>query len=137
MFARLVGGQIADVGLALLDEQHGPVVELLEIIGGVEQAVPLEAEPLHVLHDRIDVLGLFLGGVGVVEAQVALAAVLEGGAEVEADRLGMADVQIAVGLGRKARVHPAGELAGAVVLVDDGVNEIGWGRFARHGLALP
>jgi hypothetical protein len=47
-----------------------------------------------------------------------------GQAEVQADRLGMADVQIAVGLGRKARVDPAGELAGGVVLLDDLLDEV-------------
>src|SRR3546814_11722109 len=39
---------------------------------------------------------------GVVEAQVAQAAELGGDAEVQADRLGVADVQVAVGLGREA-----------------------------------
>ena len=67
---------------------------------------------------------LFLGGVGVVEAQVALAAVLLGEAEVEADRLGVADVQVAVRLRREARVDAAAEPAGAVVLLDDLLDEV-------------
>ncbi len=46
-----------------------------------------------------------LAGVGVVEAQVAAAAELLGDAEVEADGLGVADVEVAVGLGGKARAH--------------------------------
>jgi len=78
VLADLVAGQIADVGFALVDELHGPLVELLEIVGGVEQAVPLEAQPAHVIHDGIDVLLFLLGRVGVVEAQVALAAVFSG-----------------------------------------------------------
>ena len=57
--------------------------------------------------DGIDVLVLLLGRVGVVVAQVALAAVLCGDAEVQADRLGVADVQVAVGLRRETRRHPA------------------------------
>ena len=36
-----------------------------------EQRVPLEAEPLHVLPDGVDVLDVFLGRVRVVEAEVA------------------------------------------------------------------
>ena len=64
---------------------------------------PVEAEPAHVALDGVDVLLLLLGRIGVVEAQVAAAAELLRDAEVEADRLGVADVQIAVGLGRKAR----------------------------------
>jgi len=45
-------------------------------------------------------------------------------AEVEADRLGVANVQIAVGLGRKARVHPAAMLVGLDVGADDVADEI-------------
>ena len=57
VLADLVGGQVADVGLAGLDQLHGPLVELLEVVGGVEQPVfPVEAEPADVLHDRVDVL---------------------------------------------------------------------------------
>ena len=77
ILADLVGGQIADVRLARLDELDRPIVKLLEVVGGVEQPVfPIEAQPADVVHDRIDVLLLFLGRIGVVEAQVALAAVI-------------------------------------------------------------
>jgi hypothetical protein len=58
---------------------------------------------LHGFLDGVDVLLLFLLGVGVVEAQVAGAAVGLRQAEVQADALGVADVQVAVGLGREAR----------------------------------
>jgi hypothetical protein len=51
--------------------------------------------------------GLLLGGIGVVEAQVALAPKLGRKSKVEADRLGMPDVQVAVRLGRKTRLHPS------------------------------
>ena len=41
-------------------------------------------------------------GVGVVKAQVANAAIVARQAKVDADALGMAHVQVAVGLGREA-----------------------------------
>ena len=63
---------------------------------------PIEAEPAHVLDDRIDIFLLFLGRVGVVEAQMTPAAKLLGGAEVQTNGLGMADMQIAVRLRRKS-----------------------------------
>ena len=69
-----------------------------------------------------------LRGVGVVEAQVALAAELGGQAEVQADGLGVADVQVAVRLGRKARVHAPAVLVGLQVLEDDVADEMGWQR---------
>ncbi len=125
VLADLVRGQVADVGLARLDQLHRPLVQLVEVIGGVEQAVfPIEAQPADVVHDGIDVLGLFLLGVGVVEAQVGLAAELRRQAEVEADGLGVADVQVAVGLGRKARVHAAAVLVGLQIVEDDVADEI-------------
>ena len=71
----------------------GEVVELLEVVGRVvEVLLPVEAEPVDVTLDRVGVLLLLLRGVRVVEAEVAAAAVLEGEAEVEADRLRVADV---------------------------------------------
>jgi hypothetical protein len=82
------------------------LVGLLEIVGAVEEAVaPVEAQPVDVLLDGVHKLGVLLGGVGVVHAQVADAAELFGGAEVDAQRLAVADVQIAVRLRREAGVH--------------------------------
>src|SRR5262249_17131756 len=115
-----------------------PLIELIEIVGGEIKPGPLEAEPVDVERDGIDVFLLLLAGVGVVEAQVAMAAVLECGAEVEADRLGVADVQVAVGLGRKARADLR-VLAGAEVLVDHLVNEVYGDRCvgSHEGDSLP
>ena len=104
MLADLFGGEVVDVGFARLNELQSPLVELAEVVGGVAEALPLEAEPAHVGHDGVDVLLLFLFGIGVVEAQVGFAAELVGETEVDADGLGVADVQVAVGLGRKARL---------------------------------
>ena len=97
------------------DERFGGAVHEVEIVAREVEVArrraaerrlgrgPVEAEPVDGLDDRVDVLLLFLLGVGVVEAQVADAAVIGREAEVEADALGVADVQIAVRLGRKAR----------------------------------
>ena len=71
---------------------------------------------------------LFLFGIGVVEAQVGLAAELVGEAEVDADGLGVADVEVAVGLGWKARLDlRVAELFGAHVLGDLVAEEVGRG----------
>ena len=110
---------------------HGPFVKLLEIIRSVVEPIrPVKAQPVHVFHDRFDIFDVFLGWVGIIEAQVAQAPVLGGQAEIETNRFGMANVQIAVRLRRKARVHPAAKSAGPVVLFDDLLNEVergtGW-----------
>src|SRR5690625_7625277 len=66
------------------------------------RAVPLIAQPAHVFLDGVDVLLAFLFRVGVVKAQMAAPAELLGQTKVEADGFGMADVEVAVGLRRKA-----------------------------------
>src|SRR3972149_3532550 len=59
--ARPVGRPLVHVGLAGLDELHGPRVELLEVVARVvEVRAPVEAEPTHVAHDRVHVLPALL-----------------------------------------------------------------------------
>ena len=107
-------------------ELQRPLVELGEVVGGVAEPLPVEAQPADVGHDGIDVLLLFFFRVGVVEAQVGLAAELVGQAEVDADGLGVADVQVAVGLGRKAGLdRGVAVLFGAHILGDDVAEEVG------------
>ena len=141
MFANFFGGEIVDIGLAVANQLEGPFVELIEVIRSVEKSIPVEAEPLHVGHDGIDVFGFFLLGIGVVETQVGMAGEFVGEAEVEADRFGVADVEIAVGLGRKAGLHAAVVLIGLEVVEKDVAYEVGWARLrggvcARVGLGI-
>jgi hypothetical protein len=63
--------------------------------------VVVKAQPFHAVDDGVDVFLFFLGRVGVVETQVAAALIIARQPEVQADRLGVADVQVAVRLGRK------------------------------------
>jgi hypothetical protein len=129
IFAHLVGGQAVDVRLALAHELLGPLIELLEVIGRVIQVLaPVEAEPLDIALDLVDVLLRFLDGVGIVEPEIAPSAELVRDAEVDADRLGVADVQTAVRLGRKSRHDRAARFARHHVLGDDLSDEI-----ARRG----
>jgi hypothetical protein len=144
--AHLLRALRIDIGLAVADQGLGEVVHPLEVVRGVvEVLVPVPAQPPHRIDDGIDVLLLFLLRVGVVEAQVAGAAVVARQAEVQADRLGVAEMQVAVGLGREAgadfrRVHSADYLlrgraglpgpgapgipAGGKVGIDDVADEI-------------
>ena len=127
--ANLVGGEAVHVGLAVANQLLGERVHLLEVVRGVEHPLgPVESEPAHVLLDRVDVLDVFLRRIGVVEAEVADPAEFLGDAEVETDRLGVADVQIPVGFGRETRVtrrpcRPALQIAG-----DDLTDEVEWTR---------
>src|SRR5207302_10686276 len=84
--AHLLLRLVVDIGLAGADEMLGPLIKLLEIIRCVIKVfAPVEAEPAHGALDGIDILLLLLGGVGIVEAQVAATAEFLGDAEIEAD----------------------------------------------------
>ena len=103
----LLGGLLVDIGTALLDAPFGKVPKILEIVGSVDLLAPFEAEPLDVLLNGADVFHVLLLGIGVVHAQVADAAELTGGAEIHGDGFGVADVQVAVGLGWETGLQSA------------------------------
>ena len=94
---------------------------------------PAADERVYVGDDGIDVLDIFLGRVGVIHAEVALAGIFAGDAEIEADGLGVADVQVAVGLGRETR-DDLGVTLFRDMLRDDVADEIARGR--RGGLGV-
>ena len=123
-FADLLGALILDVGFAFFDEKNGPVIELLEVVGGeIEVLAPVEAEPADVGLDRLDVFDLLLGRIRVVEAKVAAAAILLRNAEIETDRFGVAQMQVAVRLGRETG-HRAGVFARGEIFFDDLADEV-------------
>ena len=133
-------GLVVDIGMAGEDQAFRPFIEALEIIRGIEQVgAPVIAEPAHIGLNRIDVFLLFPGRIGVVEPQMAAPGKLLGDAEIERDRLGVADMQIAVRLRRKARHDPA-----VLVRVEIGLDDIAdkvaarlcCHRFCRHSCFL-
>ena len=81
---------------------------------------------MDILLNGIDILGVLLGRIRVVHAQVAYAAVLFGGAEIYDKRLAVAYVQITVRFGRKTCVHLHSGKSAALgkVLVDKVFNKI-------------
>ena len=58
--------------------------------------MPAESKPFDIASNRVDVLDALFFRVGVIEAQVAVTAVITRDTEVEADRLGVTDVQVTV-----------------------------------------
>ena len=120
-----LGREVVDIGEAFLDELFCKVIELVEVVRSVELAVaPAEAEPADVVLDGIDVLDIFLRRIRVVEAQVAEAAILFGEAEVQADGLRMADMQVAVRLGWESRVDACRIFAVLEVFVNLVLDEV-------------
>ncbi len=102
VFGHLVGSQRAHVGLALSNQLNGKIVNGVEIIRGIAHlACPFVTQPVNILFDGVNVLLGFLFRVGIVKPQSARTVKRFGNAEVQADRLGVTDVQVTVGLRRK------------------------------------
>ncbi|MCY1411808.1 hypothetical protein D3C76_1052010 [compost metagenome] len=100
-------------------------MQLVEILRGVAHvARPVETQPLDIALDGVDVFLVFLGRVGVIETQMTDTAEFLGQAEVHADRLGVTDVQVAVGLRRKTG-DDAAVLARVQVSLHDRAQEVG------------
>ena len=124
VFLPLVLSEIAAVGLSLPDQILGDLVHRVEHVRGVVEAGltriafagPLEAEPVDVLLDVLGVLVGLLGRIRVVESEVALAIKELGHAEVNADGLGVSDMNVAVRFRRKTRNNLAAGLAVGNVL---------------------
>ena len=137
MFAYFVGRQIANESVAGLDQLNSPFVKLVEIVGRVEKTVaPVAAEPAGVFDDGVDIFGFFFGRIGVVEAQIALAAELLGQPEIQVDGFCVADVQIAVRLRWKTRVDAPAVLVGLQIIQDDFADEVGNRRIGAGGFGL-
>ena len=102
---------------------------------------PIKAEPAHVALDGVDIFLRFLGRVGVVVAQAAMAAEFLRHTEIQTDRFGVADVQIAIRFRREAsdnRPHPACGQIGADNIADEILTRRSCRRFRnRHECSLP
>jgi hypothetical protein len=101
--AHFLGGLIVHVGQPLFDQPHRPFIQEAKIIRSVRFLRPLDAQPAGIFLDRLDVFGFLLGGVGVVEPQVKLAAVAFGRVVVDPPRFYVADVHVPVRLRGQAR----------------------------------
>ena len=135
VFAHLVGAQFIHIGQAARDEIFRDQVTLLIILACVVQtARPVKAKPADIIHNTFDVLGFFLGRICIVKAQIAKPAVFFGGTEVCHQRLAVSDMQMAVGLGRKAGMH-LGAAAAFEVLIDGVPDKVCTLLAFRHALA--
>src|SRR5512134_173403 len=96
---------------------------------------------MHVAFDAFDELFRLALGVRVIEPQEARAPEFLRNAEVDADGLRVADVQIAVRLRREARLHAPAVLTGRDLVGNDLVDDVAAARrsgdvFVLHGRAL-
>ncbi len=124
--AHFLGRLAVDIGESLFDEPLGESVQRIVVVGRViAVSAPVVTQPPHRVRDGVLELDVLLERIGVVEAQVARAAVLGGESEIEDDRLGVPVMKVAIGLGRETGHDAAVVLAGSIVVGDDDAQEIG------------
>ena len=132
VFLHLFAGQVVDISFAVFNQLFGAFIAFFKIVAAVKNAaVRVRAEPFQVAQNALHILVALARGVGVVIAQVELAAVGFGDHVVDIDGLGRTNVQVAVRLRRETRVDLFDLALGQV-----GVNDIGQkiGKFfVRHG----
>ena len=109
VFPDLIRREAIDVDFAFLNQNNGESIELLEIIRCIEHlAVPIKSQPSDVFLDGLNILGVFGGGIRVVESQMAdSSGGLVRDPKIKHDRLGVTDVEISIGLRRKSRDDPS------------------------------
>ena len=105
VFADFIGAQIVDISQTFFNKLYGTFINEIKIARSVKALIPLKAEPLNILLNRLDIFHIFFLRVGVVKAQVANAAVFFRGAEIDANRFCVADMQIAVGFRRETGLY--------------------------------
>ena len=103
--AHLFRIQGADVGFPIPNQGFGKLINLLEVVRGMRNRLPLKTEPRHVALNRFDELVAFFHRVGVIEAEKRFATVFLGNTEVQTDTLGVANVQKSVRFRRESRDH--------------------------------
>mmetsp|Transcript_1116 Transcript_1116/g.2676 ORF Transcript_1116/g.2676 Transcript_1116/m.2676 type:complete len:504 (+) Transcript_1116:908-2419(+) len=96
----------AHVAVPVSNQLTGELVKFVEVVRRVGDLVRLETHPFDILDDVIDILLLFGGRVGIIETKIAQTIHASRVAKVEVHRLGVADVKIAIGLGRETSDHP-------------------------------
>src|ERR1700722_20694548 len=132
---------VVDIGEAALDQSLRPFIEPIEVVRGVTRLTgPIVAKPTHISLDGVDILLLFLGRIGVVEAQVAVARKFPGNSEIERDRLSVADMEVAVRFRRESG-HDLFVFAGSEIRGDDVGNKaapfLSRRRFCCRNLNVP
>jgi len=103
------------------------IVKRFKIVGGITDfAMPAKAEPFDIVFDGVDKLLALLRWIGVIESEIAVPVVFRSHREIQANRLGMPNVKIAIGLRWKAGVHAPAMFPVLQVMRDERADEIGW-----------
>ena len=97
----------------------------------------METEPLNIFFDGVDVFVVFFFRVCIIKTEVAQTIINISQTEVQADRFGVADVQITVRLGRETGLDGC-MFTAFEVFIDDGADKVVVRElvFIQHNISL-
>ena len=123
--------EVADIGLANFDQLDGIFIKLIKIVGGVKKIItPVKSQPFDIFKNGLYISILFLAGIGVVKTHMTDAGrVFQGDAEVEADGLGVTDMEETVWLRRKTSHQPTVIFVITQILSNNCPDKVGWRWF--------
>ena len=124
VFPHFIKAQIVHVGIAGFDKLAGPVKELFKVITRKTDLCPFKTKPANIVLNRLHKLLALLLGVGVVKTQVAKPLEFTGDLKIQANRLGVPDLQVAVRFRRETCLHPPIMFPGGYVGSHHLANEI-------------
>ena len=126
---------VVHIGKPLLNKFHSPIVELVEIVGGIKLICPLKSKPFYILFNGIYILYILLCWVGVVKTDVCSSSISLGQTKVKADALGVSYMQIPVRLRRESGLNLL-YLSGLQVSLNYLFKEVEFALFCNFGLSL-
>ena len=84
----------------------------------------IKTQPGHTVTNRIDIfLRLFLG-IGVIKTQMTDTCIIMRNTKIQANTLGMPDMQITIGFRRETGLHTPIPFTGAIIFINNVANEI-------------
>ena len=97
----------------------------------------METEPFDVFLDGVDVFVVFFFGIGIIKTQIAQAVINISQTKIQADGFGVADVQIAVRLGRETGLDGC-MFTAFEVFIDNGADKVVVRElvFIQHNISL-
>ena len=106
IFTYLFRSTLTDIRQTFFNQIHCNFIHFRKIVRRIIKTVsPRKAKPSDILFDCIYILNVFFCWIGIIHTQVTQTVIFFSSCKVNVQCFGMANVQIAVGFGRKTSVY--------------------------------
>ena len=106
VFSHLVLAEFIHIRKSAHDPVLSDFIAFVIIVGSIiETTGPVKSKPVNIPLDCFDIFSILFGRICVIKAQIAFSAILFCGKKVHDQRFAVANMHIAIGLGRKTGMH--------------------------------